>query len=153
MDGQLLNIFADFVRGIWELLKADSVFFPFVAVSIALGLSIAELLQKYPDRTARELFLSSTFLAFLGVNAIVCLVVYLLLPNIADLFAASDGKSADWVSHLKTDGWLRALVAGFGYLTVARAKIIEFKGPGGASIPIGFELLYNAFTNWLISKH
>jgi hypothetical protein len=75
----------------------------------------------------------------------------MVLPDVADLFQ-ENGAKPEWLTKVATDGWTRALVAGLGYLTVARTKIIELKGASGP-VPIGFEYLYTTFTKWLMTKH
>jgi hypothetical protein len=122
----------------------------FLAVVIALSFSSIELLTKYQSRSLREIFLSWYYLWFALLNALFCFLVYLALPFIE--VGLKFGSNSNPVS-LGEQPLLRAIVAGFGYLVIARMSLLDIKTSTGEPIGVGFDAIYNTVAKYLLNFH
>lgn len=120
---------------------------PIVAVAIAVTFSSVELLTKYQERNFREIFSSGPYLAFAGLNALFCLVVYYVLPGLGSV-ALEPALAARLESH----SMVRAVSAGLGYLVIARSSIIDLTVKG-ATLGVGFDGIYNSISQFLLRHH
>ncbi|MBI1925122.1 hypothetical protein HYR99_12850 [Candidatus Poribacteria bacterium] len=50
---------------------------------------------------------------------------------------------------MKSDNWIRAIVAGFGYALVLRSKLTDIK-IGEKEVPAGFDIIYQALSSRLL---
>lgn len=117
-----------------------------LAVLIAVFLSSIELLTKYQTRNVWEIFYSWYYLGFALLNAVFCFLVYLALP-----FLKIEINSN--VVSLGEQPLLRAIVAGLGYLVIARTSILDIKTPSGEPVGVGFDAVYNGLAEYLLSFH
>ena len=106
----------------------------FLAVVIALSFSSIELLTKYQSRSLREIFCSRYYVWFAFLNALFCFLVYLALPFIE--VGLKFGSNSNPVSLGEQP--LRAIVAGFGYLVIARMSLPHIKTSTGEPIGVRF---------------
>lgn len=116
------------------------------AIFIAVGLSSVELLTKYQTRNLGEIFLSGYYFAFAALNALFCFLVYYFLPLL----------KIEVSSNLISVGeqpWIRAIVAGLGYLVIARTSVLDIKTPGGEPVGVGFDGIYNGVAQYLLGFH
>lgn len=121
-----------------------------LAVLIAISVSSVELLTKYRSRNFWEIFGSWYFFGFAVWNAFFCSLVYLALPFIeVGLKLELNSKRVS----LGEQPFIRALVAGFGYLVIARTSILDFKTSTGEPIGVGFDYIYNKVAKYLLNFH
>jgi hypothetical protein len=121
-----------------------------IAVLIAILVSSVELLTKYRSRNFWEIFGSWYFLGFAVWNAFFCSLVYLALPFIeVGLKLELNSKPVS----LGEQPYIRALVAGLGYLVIARSSILDFKTSTGEPLGVGFDYIYNKVAKYLLNFH
>jgi hypothetical protein len=117
-----------------------------LAIGIALLLSSVELLTRYKSRSFREIFFSRHYAAFAALNAAACLVVYLAVPQLGQLGVGIPQNVAN-------TGVLRAIIAGLGYLVIARMSILDITGRDGKTYGLGFDAIYSNIAEYLLDQH
>jgi hypothetical protein len=118
-----------------------------LAVTIALVLSSVELLTRYRSRNLREIFRSRHYVFFAALNAASCFLVYLAIPHLSNLTV-----SAPFTAKLD-NGLIRAIVAGLGYLVIARLSILDITAKDGTTYGVGFDGIYHALAEYLLDHH
>jgi len=126
----------------------DFTFFAYGALAalIAIVLSSIELLTKYQARNLREIFFSSYYVGFALLNGLFCFLVYWSLP-----FLGSVAIKSDLLSSINQP-LSRALVAGFGYLLIARTSILDVT-VRGETLGVGFDAAYKTVAQYLLRHH
>jgi hypothetical protein len=117
-----------------------------LAVLIAVSLSSVELLTKYQTRNVQEIFCSWYYVGFALLNALFCFLVYLALP-----FLKIEINSN--LVSLGEQPLIRAIVAGLGYLVIARTSVLDIKTPSGEPVGVGFDVVYNGLAQYLLGFH
>jgi|YelNatPaOPRAMG01_1025707.scaffolds.fasta_scaffold09384_3 hypothetical protein len=117
-----------------------------LAVIIAIVASSMELLSKYQARTFREIFFSPYYLFFALLNAVFCAVVYWALPYIGGVLVRSE------LLPSLENPLVRAIVAGLGYLVIARTSLLDIT-IRGQTVGIGFDGIYSALAQYLLRHH
>jgi hypothetical protein len=119
-----------------------------LAIAIALSLSSVELLTRYHSRGVREIFFSVYYLFFAFLNAVFCFLAYWALPHLSQVVIKTEFASS------VDQGLVRALVAGFSYLVIARMSILDIRtGEDGTTSGVGFDAIYNGFAQYLLNQH
>jgi hypothetical protein len=116
------------------------------ACAIAVVLSSVELLTKYESRSLREIFLTRYYWAFAALNSFFCFIVYWSLPYLSKVIISSQISG-----HLEGP-LIRALVAGLGYLAIARSSVLDLK-VHGEPLGVGFDAVYNGIAHYLLRHH
>ncbi len=117
-----------------------------LAVIIAIVASSMELLSKYQARTFREIFFSPYYLFFALLNAVFCALVYWVLPYISGVLVRSE-----FLPSLENP-LVRAIVAGLGYLVIARTSLLDIT-IRGQTVGIGFDGIYSTLAQYLLRHH
>ncbi len=125
---------------------AETIFYGLLAIVIAVVASSMELLSKYQARSLREIFFSPYYLLFALLNALFCALVYWALPYVGGLVVRSEFLSA------VENPLVRALVAGLGYLVIARTSLLDIT-VRGQTIGIGFDAIYSTTAQYLLRHH
>jgi hypothetical protein len=118
-----------------------------LAIAIALSLSSVELLTRYHSRGVREIFFSPYYLLLALLNAVSCFLVYWALPHLSQVVIRTEFASS------VDQGLVRALVAGFSYLVIARMSILDITTKNGTTSGVGFDAIYNGFAQFLLNQH
>lgn len=117
-----------------------------LACAIAVLLSSVELITRYETRSLGEIFKTPYYLGFAVLNAFFCFVVYWSLPYINKVIISSQ-----LATHLEGP-LIRALVAGLGYLAIARSSLLDLK-VRGETLGVGFDAVYNGIAHYLLRRH
>jgi hypothetical protein len=105
-----------------------------VAILIAVSLSSLELLTKYRTRKLGEIFLSRYYLLFALLNALFCFLVYWAVPYLKMQIDSNFVSAGD-------PPLVHALVAGFGYLVIARTSLLDIRTQAGKPVGVGFDAI------------
>ncbi len=118
-----------------------------LACTVAVAVSSVELLIRYAPRNLREIFFCRHYVGFAALNAIFCLAVFLVLPELTEHVRFGD-TSIDLLQR----PYMRGLFAGFGYLVIARSSIMDFTQKG-QTVGVGFDYLYSTCSAYLLRHH
>jgi hypothetical protein len=88
----------------------------------------------------------SDYLWFASLNALFCLLVYLAVP-----FLKIEINSN--LVSLGDQPLLREIVAGLGYLVIARTSLLDIRTAAGEPVGVGFDIVYNGVAQYLLSFH
>lgn len=124
----------------------ETLFFGLVAVIIAVVASSMELLSKYQARSFREIFFSPYYILFALLNAFFCLIVYWALPHIGGVVVRSE------LLPSLENPLVRAIVAGLGYLIIARSSLLDIT-IRGQTVGVGFDGIYSTMAQYLLRHH
>jgi uncharacterized membrane protein len=80
------------------------------------------------------------------LNAVFCFLVYWALPL---LKIDINSKPLSLEDH----PLIRALVAGFGYLVIARTSFLDLKTSTGEPIGLGFDFIYSGLAKYILNFH
>jgi hypothetical protein len=80
------------------------------------------------------------------LNALFCFLVYLAVPYLKIEI------NSNFIS-VGNPPLVRALVAGFGYLVIARTSLLDIRTPAGEPVGVGFDFVYNGVAQYLLSFH
>ncbi len=117
-----------------------------IAIAIAVVASSMELLSKYQARSLREIFFSPYYLLFALLNALFCALVYWALPYLGSILVRSE-----FLPSLENP-LVRAIVAGLGYLVIARTSLLDIT-VRGQTVGIGFDAIYTTTAQYLLRHH
>lgn len=117
-----------------------------LSVIISVSLSSVELLTKYQSRNLGEIFWSWYYLWFALLNALFSFVVYWSLPVLKVEINSN-------LVSLGDQPLVRAIVAGLGYLVIARTSILDIKTKTGEPVGVGFDVIYNGVAQYLLGFH
>lgn len=123
-----------------------TVWYGVLAVSIAVLATSGELLSKYPTRSLREIFYSRYYFGLVVLNAFFCAVFYAFLPNLSGLVVDSQASGS-----ISENPGVRALVAGLGYLVLARTSVMDVKFRG-ETFGVGGDAIYNACAQYVLRR-
>lgn len=123
-----------------------TLFFGLVAVTIAVVASSMELLSKYQARSFREIFFSPYYLLFAFLNALFCLIVYWALPYLGGIMVR------DELLPSLENPLVRAIIAGLGYLVIARSSLLDIT-IRGQTVGVGFDGIYSTMAQYLLRHH
>ncbi len=110
-----------------------------VAVAIALVGSFGEMISKYERFSLKEI-LNWYLGLYLLINGFFAFITYYFLPDVAAFFL-----QPDQVAWMQQPTWGRVFVAAFGYMAIARTKVLTIK-----ETPIGIDTLYDAFASFCL---
>jgi len=113
-----------------------SVLLALAAVGIALLITAGELATKYQSYPFKELLNRYVFI-YLFANALFAYLAFLLAPLLPEA--------------VKPEGWKRALLAGFGFAFILRAKFFTVTVEK-REFAVGPELIYTSFLNYVKVK-
>lgn len=117
-----------------------------LASFIAVVFSSVELLTKYQARGLREIFLSWHFVGIAVLNALFCFLVYWAFPFLGSIAIKSDLLSS------MNQPLSRALIAGLGYLLIARTSILDIT-VRGETLGVGLDAAYKVVAQYLLRHH
>lgn len=129
------------------LLSSSAFWGGVLAVAIATVMSSIELISKYPTRSIAEIFGTKAYFAFIVLNAAFCAVFYAAIPYLTGLTVSSE------LSKTFTDSALaRSIIAGFGYLILARTSVLDLKIKG-ETLGVGGDMIYNVLAQYILRRH
>lgn len=106
------------------------------AIAIGLLITAGELATKYQSYNFKSL-LNRYVLIYLIVNAAFALVAFLLVPLLP--------------AAIKPEGWKRALLAGFGFAFILRARFFTVT-VDKREFAVGPELIYTSLLNYVKAR-
>lgn len=128
------------------MLDIETLLSALLAIIIAVVASSMELLSKYQARSFREIFFSPYYLYFALLNALFCALVYWSLPYISNILVRSE------LLPPLENPLVRAIVAGLGYLLIARTSLLDIT-VRGQTVGIGFDGIYSTVAQYLLRHH
>lgn len=126
--------------------EIKSLLFGLIAVIIAVVASSMELLSKYQARSFQEIFFSPYYIFFALLNALFCGIVYWALPYLGGVLVRSE------LLPSLENPLVRAIVAGLGYLVLARTSLLDIT-IRGQTIGVGFDGIYSTLAQYLLRHH